>query len=121
MNATYADDCAGATEEIPCTGGEEPENSDATGDAPRDSNEEAEVTVEPTPAINTPMPSLPVGCSTERTVQRPVRDNTATPAGPTKRKGFILLGVDREEKKGISSSLKNQLSVDLIELKQQSA
>ena len=62
-----------------------------TRDSPRDGNEEAELTYEP---FNKPMPSSPVRCSTEHTILKLVHDNTATPSGPTKRKGIINFNVD---------------------------
>ena len=39
------------------------------------------------------MPSSPVAYSTERTIHKPVHNNTATPSGPTKRKSNMNLQI----------------------------
>ena len=83
VDNTYSDNRDGSAEAIPCANEEVTRNTDAADDATEDGNEEIEIPIEP---VNSPMPSSEVGCSTERTIHKPVHDNTATPSGPTKRK-----------------------------------
>ena len=97
VDAIYADKHAGATEELPHGDEDVPENTATTGDEPRDGYKAPVTSKELSPITNTPMPLSAVGCSTERTTRKIVRDYTASPSRPTKRKGNIYLG--RKEEK----------------------
>ena len=96
VDITYLDNRDGIAKEHPCANEENPEDTDTAGDAPEDGNEEVEIPAEP---FNSPMPSFPVAYSTERTIHKPVHNNTATPSGPTKRKGNLNLEIDSKERK----------------------
>ena len=99
MDTTFVDNHVGTTEDLPHADKDVPKNTATTEDAPRDSYEESVTVAEPLTIANTPMPTSPIECSTERTMRRGVRDSTGTPSGPTKRKGDKNLGVDGKEKK----------------------
>ena len=79
-DATYSDNQAETTEVLPHTDQALPENTATTedDDEPTHGCEESVTATEPSPITNTPMPTPPLGCSTECT-------SAATPPVPTKR------------------------------------
>ena len=68
-----------------------PENANITVDIPEDGSEAVETTAE---LFTSPLPSSPVGSSTELTAHKPVLDNSAVPPGPTNRKGNVNLKIE---------------------------
>ena len=94
--ADYSDNHDEIAEDHPHSNGGIPENSNTTVDMPDDGNEAVETTAEP---FTSPLPSSPVGSSNERAAHKPVHDNSATPIGPTKRKGSLNIKTNSKERK----------------------
>ena len=92
-NSIYSDNHDEIAEEHPRSTEKIPGNNHTTANIPEDGNETVETTER---QFTSPLPSSPVGCSTDRTAHKPVHGNSATPPGPIKRKGNFNLEVDSQ-------------------------
>ena len=95
-NSNYSDNHDEIAEKHSRSTEKTPDNNNTTANLPEEGNEAKETTGR---QFTSPLPSTPVGCSTEQTAHKRVDDNSAAPPGPIKRKSTIKSEIDSHRRK----------------------